>query len=38
MLIEWDQDLSKDVSGLDGPKVATEPYIFSCHLVILAKL
>ena len=35
MHIVWDQDLAKDVSGLDGPKVATEQHIFSCHLVIL---
>ena len=26
----WD-DGSKDISGLDGPKVATEQYIFSCQ-------
>ena len=35
MLIVWDHDLAKDVSGLDGHKVATEQYIFSCHLLIL---
>ena len=28
--VVWDHG-SKDISGLDGPKVAAEQYIFSCQ-------